>query len=370
VTDDADRPRPGQPGADDDAPTRPFRPGFGAGDEGPAAEAFRWSPEAADADYADEAVSRASGWSLSAEDDDSAAQPFGWDDDATRAPAEPPPVDPSLDGAPASDGQPPTEAMAWETAVVPEVAPGGPLPRDAADPPTGPTGIDTLFQPGQFRDFEPTTVLPREPRPAGATAIRDGRTRPSLTSTQRSLLWAAGVLVAILVLLALFAIGRRLPAMFAAPPAPVATVTPTPTPTPEPVDPAAGPLPPGEYAWDELRGGECIDPYESAWREDYTVVDCDDEHAAQLLVRAEFPEDAAPGGAYPGFDELAGRINLLCTDPQVIDYDAAREFDDIVVEGAHAVTPEEWDEGHHDYFCFLERSSGDPLAGSLAVPRE
>jgi hypothetical protein len=356
---DEDRPRHGTPGgADDGAPT----------------EAFRWSPEAADAD---DAATQAYSWNLAGADDN-ATQAFQWDADHGETPdpdagsVDTAPVDPSLDGAPAVDGQPPTEAMAWETGVVPEVAPGGPLPR-ASDPaagPAGPSGIDALFQPGSFRDFEPTTVLPQKPRPTGATAVRGARTRPSLTSGQRSLLWAAGVLVAILVLISLFAIGRRLPALFAAPPAPVETVTPTPTPTPEPVDPAAGPVPPGEYAWDELRGGECLEPYESAWQEDYTVVDCDDEHAAQLLVRAEFPEDTAPDGEYPGFDELAGQINLLCTDPKVVDYDAAREFDDVVVEGAHAATAEEWDEGHHEYFCFVKRSTGDPLSGTLAVPRE
>lgn len=378
MTDDADRPRPGTPDGADDTPSVRFRSRRRERNEGPATEAFRWSPEAADAD---DAATQAHSWNLGGEGDDG-TRPISWNLDSAGtqdsrpapvdpAPVDPAPVDPSLAGPPAGDGQPPTEAMAWETAVVPEVSPGGPLPRnfDRTRPPTGPTGIDTLFQPGHFRDFEPTAVLQREPQTAGATALRSARTRPSLTSGQRSLLWAAAVLVAILVLLALFAIGRRLPALFAAPPAPVATSTPTPTPTPEPVDPADGPQPAGEHAWDRLRGGECLEPYESAWQEEFTVVDCAEPHTAQLLVRAEFPEEAAPGGTYPGFDELAGRINLLCTDPKVIDYEAAREFEDILVEGAHAVTAEEWDEGHREYFCFLHRSGGDPLTGTLAVPQ-
>lgn len=358
MTDDADRPRAGTPGAEDE----------GARPEGPATQAYRWSPEAAAADYAEEAVARSSGWNLADEDD--ATQAFRWQEDDAAAASEHRAAGTSSTEPPAVDAQAPTEAIPAGAAGGPAVPPGGPAPRDPEGTHTAPTGIDALFRPGQFRDFEPTSVLPLEPRPVGATAIRKAGTRPSLTSGQRSLLWAAGVLVAVLVLLALFSIGRRLPALFAAPPAPVETATPTPTPTPEPVDPAAGPVQPGEYAWDELRGGECLEPYESAWQEDYTVVACDGPHAAQLLVRAEFPEDAAPSGAYPGFDELAGRINLLCTDPKAIDYGAAREYDDIVVEGAHAVTPEEWDEGHQDYFCFLRRSSGDPLTGTLAVPRK
>jgi hypothetical protein len=380
VTDDAELPRPGFPGGADGTPPEVPRPRTRPGDDGPATEAL-----SRDAVAEDDAATQAFRWDAGTADD--ATQALRWNPDAAVPPravppdagvsqpdlpdTEPTPVDLSLDGAPSLDAQPPTEAMAFETAVVPAVSPGGPLPRTSApgtDAPTGAIGIDVLFQPGQFRDFEPTDVLRPVPRPAGATAVRGARTRPSLTSGQRSLLWAAGVLVVILVLLALFSIGRRLPAMFAAPPTPVATATATPTPTPTPVDAAAGPVAPGEYAWDELRGGECLQPYESAWQEDYTVVDCGAPHAAQLLVRAEFPEEAAPGGVYPGFDELAGRINLLCTHPAVIDYGVARQFDDFVVEGAHAVNAEEWDAGHTEYFCFLKRSSGEPLNASLAVP--
>ena len=359
MTDDLERPRRARREggrAEAGATTQALPTAGSPQDDGPATEAFRWDAGRGENPTPDSGAG------------EDATQAFTWDIDPAAGEATP--VDPSLDGAPFPDGQPPTEAMSWETAVVPQVAPGGPVPRPPLshnEHETGPSGIDALFQPGQFRDFETTTVLPQRTSPAGATVVRAARTRPSLTSSQRSLLWAAGVLVAILVLIALFAIGRRLPAMFAAP-QPVETSTPTPTPTQTPVDTAAGPLDPGEYAWDELRGGECLEPYESAWQEDYTVVDCADPHAAQLLVRATFPDESAPDGAYPGFEKLAAQINRLCTDPSVMDYAAAREYDELVVEGAHAVTAEEWDEGHHEYFCFLKRSSGDPLEGTLAVP--
>lgn len=285
----------------------------------------------------------------------------------------PTPIDASIDGAPAADPQPPTEAMAWETAVVPQVAPGGPVPRHpmfsgdvTGQGPSGPSALDALFEPGQFRDFEPSPIVPRELQ-AGATAVlRAARNRPSLTPAQRWLLWAAGVLVAILVLIALFAIGRRLPAMFAAP-VPVQVTTPSPTPTEEPVDTTAGPVQPGEHAWDQLRGGECLDPYVSAWEEHYTVVDCGSPHAGQLLIRAQFPGETAPDGAFPGFDALTAQMNLLCTSPEAIDYAAAREYEDIVVEGAHAVTAEEWEDGHTEYFCFLTRSGGEPLDRTLVA---
>jgi hypothetical protein len=322
----------------------------------------------------------------SAADDGPATQVFAWDlesgwfadEHETGQPdTEPTPVDPSLEGAPSFDPQPPTEAMSWETAVVPEVAAGGPVPRHPVSPVAGSadgtggsqSALDALFEPGQFRDFEPEPLVPRELPPGATAVIRAAHNRPSLTSGQRSLLWAACALVAILVLIALFAIGRRLPAMFAGP-VPVETSAPTATPTKEPVDTTAGPLKPGEYAWDELRGGECLEPYVSAWEEDYTVVACDGPHGGQLVFRGQFSDEVAPDGAFPGFDELTAQINRLCTRPKVLDYGAAGKYDDIVVEGAHAVTAEDWDAGNTGYFCFLTRSGGDPLEGTLAVPRE
>lgn len=217
-----------------------------------------------------------------------------------------------------------------------------------------------------------TDPAPVEAEPASdgirRRAAARGRWRP--TRTQKTLLWAAGALLAIIALIGLYLLGRQLaaPVEPEAKPTPSATpsVTPTPTPTVEPPV-AAGPLPAGVHEWDALQGGECLDPFASPWAEEFTVVDCAAPHPAQLVDRGTFPSE--PEAEYPGADALQAQINLLCTPPSVIDFAAAAQYPDVVVQGAYPVTAEEWDEGYRDYFCFVTRSSGEPFTGSIAVPQ-
>ena len=131
-----------------------------------------------------------------------------------------------------------------------------------------------------------------------------------------------------------------------------------------------GPVPPGDYRWDELWGGECLEPYVNAWQDEFTVVDCAVPHGGQLVARVPFPlpEGQADYGPYPGEDALAAQIAILCSAPGVIDLAAAGAFTDIQLQGAFAVTEEQWEDGLTDYFCFVSRSSGEPLTGSLAIP--
>lgn len=184
------------------------------------------------------------------------------------------------------------------------------------------------------------------------------------------LLVAVGVAAAV-ALVALFYLGMRLNSITGAAPASTtsvstatATPTPTSTPTPVPTDEPAGPVPPGVYAWDELRGGECIDPFAGPWKEEFTVVDCATPHRAQLVARAGYPTDARE---YPGADVIQAQITLLCSTPTVIDMATAGAYADFQVQGAYPLTAEQWAAGEHDYFCFVSRSSGDLLTGSIAV---
>jgi hypothetical protein len=39
------------------------------------------------------------------------------------------------------------------------------------------------------------------------------------------------------------------------------------------------------------------------------------------------------------------------------------------VQGAYPATAEQWEAGQRDIFCFVSRSSGEPLTGSIAVPQ-
>ena len=221
--------------------------------------------------------------------------------------------------------------------------------------------IDDLFGDTQFADYEGEPLLTGPP-PSGPKS-RATATRAPMPRNQKILFWVAGSVVAVLALLALFLLGQRLASAPVAAPTPTATATPTPEPTV--AVPQVGPLPAGEYAWDELLGGECLAPFESAWQERYTVVDCATPHPAQMLARGQF--DDAADAAYPGFDELTTRIGLLCTSPTVINYQVAGTAQDIQVAASFAVDAADWDAGNRTYYCFANRASGAELTASIAL---
>ncbi|GAA4167630.1 hypothetical protein [Gryllotalpicola koreensis] len=214
-------------------------------------------------------------------------------------------------------------------------------------------------------------------RPASAP-IEHGRERSPLN---RWLLIAAAVLLAILIAVALFTVGRAMAAgrdqapaaaTRTSTPSPTAT-TPTPTATPTPTDTDAGalagsgPLAPGQsYQWDKLRGGECIDPFSSPWAQQFAVVDCNAQHAAQLVYTAPFSSD--PSAPFPGEQAIASQVGLLCGKPGVVDLTAAAAYSDVQVVAAYPVTAEQWSSGQRNYFCFVTRSSGQQFSSSIAGP--
>ncbi|MFF2272881.1 hypothetical protein ACFVTX_11440 [Agromyces sp. NPDC058136] len=177
----------------------------------------------------------------------------------------------------------------------------------------------------------------------------------------RPLVWVAGGLVAVLVLVGLFFLGTTLTksSNAAAPsgsPSASASETPAAAPT--------APQPAGVHAWNTLFGGECVDPFTNAWQDEYTVVDCAAPHAAQLVYRGTLPGDAA--APYPGEAELAAQMNLLCTAPGVIDVAAVSGMADLQVQGSYPATAEQWEAGARDYYCFANRSGGELLTASIA----
>ena len=211
--------------------------------------------------------------------------------------------------------------------------------------------------------------LPGDGAGDGATAAAP---RAPLTRTQKTLLWVAGALVAVLALIAIFALGTRIPTVLGPAPGaePSPSATPSATPSPLPTERPIGPVAPGDYAWDEVWGGECLEPYVDAWQEEYTVVDCAEPHGGQLVRRAALPlpEGALEQGPFPGEEALAAQMGLLCSAPGVLDLVAAGAFNDVQVQGSFPATEEQWQAGEQDYFCFVSRSSGELLTGSLAPP--
>ncbi|MDP3209021.1 MAG: septum formation family protein, partial [Rhodoglobus sp.] len=187
--------------------------------------------------------------------------------------------------------------------------------------------------------------------------------RGPIPRVQKILMGVAGGLLALLVLVGLFLLGTKLADALGPAPA----VSPTPTKSPGPIVLPIGPVEPGEYQWDELLGGECLAPYESAWQDTYTVVDCAVPHPAQMVHRGVFDDTTV--AVYPGVEELQKRINLLCTAPTVIDYAKAGTANDIQVEASFAVDATDWADGNRTYFCFVSRASGDDLTLSIAIPQ-
>lgn len=331
------------------------------------------------------------------------------------APVAPPLVEPPLTEAPGMIEPEPTQAMEMiepeptqatptradepTQALVPaplrpprdgEPSDGEPVAEEPGDAGSG-TALDSLFGDERFREYDSTLG----PDPSNSPFVNRARSKelvrvaPAVDETpvpdrqfgrlQKVLLGVGGGLVAVLALIALFLLGTRLPDLLGPAPA-VVLPTPTPTPTPTRVPLAIGPVDPGDYDWDELLGGECLEPFDveaGAWAEEYTVVDCATPHAAQMVYRAWFPAepvdpedpDAEPVWAdYPGEQALAAQMTLLCSAPGVIDLAAAGAYTDIQVQGSYPMSAEQW-ETDPSYFCFVTRSSGEPLTATVAIPR-
>lgn len=313
--------------------------------------------------------------------------------DASPPPASPPAAPPPT---PAWDPQPtqampafepePTQAMPTFSdeptqALVPAPLrlPGSPEPGSA---------LDALFSDDRFREYGSGLG----PDPSNAPFANRGRSKElvhvpgagtplpptGFGTPQKVLAGVGGGLLAVIALIALFLLGTRLPDLLGPAPAVIASPTPTPTPTRTPL--AIGPVEPGIYDWDELLGGECLEPYDvaaGAWAEEYTVVDCATPHAAQMVYRAWFPPDPADPedpdaepvwAEFPGPEVLAAQISLLCSAPGVVDLAAAGAYSDAQVQGSYPMTQEQW-EADPSYYCFVSRSSGEPLTTSVAIPR-
>lgn len=230
------------------------------------------------------------------------------------------------------------------------------------------SALDALFGEEQFREYE-TGVLDPNERPFAGKSAQAAIASPveavPVSRAQKVLLSVAGGLVAVLALVALFFVGTRLPALLK--PAPAAVISP-PSSSPSAVSTTkpVGPVANGGHPWTALLGGECLDPYTSPWVDKFTVVDCAKPHPAQMVFRGTFDTPADQG--YPGVETLQSQISLLCAAPGVIDLAAAGAYSDAQVQGSYAVDDQQWAEGEHDYFCFVSRSSGQPLTGSVAVP--
>ncbi len=124
---------------------------------------------------------------------------------------------------------------------------------------------------------------------------------------------------------------------------------------------ATTPALPGEHAWTDLAGGECLSPFTNAWAQTFTVVDCTTPHIGQLTAR--LPVD---GDAYPGAEALATQAADQCQSDAALNASAAAAVGDVQVQGSYAPDQATWDQGDRFISCFVTRSSGQELTASLA----
>ncbi len=123
------------------------------------------------------------------------------------------------------------------------------------------------------------------------------------------------------------------------------------------------PVEPGQWPWDELRGGECISGFDGAFAEEFTVVGCEAPHDAQVVsatLLSNRTEDP-----YPGVDEVAQLARESCDVTERIDYSLATQFDDLIVDYSYPASDEQWAQGQRAVYCFALRSSGGTLQGDL-----
>ncbi|MDQ1526385.1 MAG: hypothetical protein QOG18_998 [Microbacteriaceae bacterium] len=299
--------------------------------------------------------------------------------EADTASSEVPP-DASLAGGQSQDFGVPTVAFAWEGTATELFAPAAPT-ASVADPATELLGGIAGHAAGNSRDSGPDSVdalfggmgVPRDTGRIRATAVVPASpTRDKPARSQLVLVWVAVALVALLALAVLFFIGTRASQLTGAAPvvvvAPSVSTKPSPTPSATPTVQPVGPVAVGTYKWDALRGGECLAPYDSAWAEKFTVVDCATPHPAQMVARGTFPGADVASAPYPGADALQAQINLLCTAPSVINLGAAGAYNDIQIAGSFPADEKQWTSGARSYYCFVTRSSGQALTTSVAVP--
>lgn len=124
---------------------------------------------------------------------------------------------------------------------------------------------------------------------------------------------------------------------------------------------ATTPAAPGQHSWTELAGGECLSPFTNAWAQTYTVVDCSGPHVAQLTARLPVTADQ-----WPGPDALATQAAEQCQTSAALDTAAAAAYGDVQVQGSYAPDQATWDQGDTFISCFVTRSSGATLTGSVA----
>ncbi|WIB60731.1 septum formation family protein [Curtobacterium sp. MCLR17_007] len=363
-----------------------------------------------------DAPSDSGSWSLADDAVRTGETPWWAADDAARTATEPDP------GAPARDeptGQAPVPPLVEPTRApvgLPPAAPQAPEDldqsewhgRETSDTSAikdlfGTEAVDQLGATGYDPHDTGTRMMPAavaptpaRPQPASPTAT-GARSTPAPPAADignfinhgfarlrgegkrgKQLLIGGAIVIIIVMLVAVFAltrwiIGNNLDEQLTptkSPAAASASVQTSTTPEPQAAaTPASAPTitfattaaSPGQHPWYELAGGECMTPFTDPWSEDFTVVDCATAHAAQLTRRGAIEADA-----FPGADDAKQLATDQCRSEDALDVSAASAYGDVQVQAVYPPDQESWNRGDRFWSCFVTRSGGGTMTGSLA----
>ncbi len=271
-------------------------------------------------------------------------------------------IQPTASAAPEHVEANPTEAL--DVVDAPTVV--APVAEPPASPVSEPTptgsvdGLDSLFGEDKFADA--TTALISAPVPADtirmtrAPEAQAADVAPKQAKSgvpQNVVVYGIAAGLAVLLGIGGFVLGSMLGG---------GTATPEPTATKE-AD-ATAIREPGTWAWNQLFGGECIDPFPGAWAESFEVVNCETPHAAQLVAVGDLADGA--GAAFPGADKAAALAETACSAQGVLDLTTAGAYPNLQVSLAYSPTQEQWDAGDTKYYCFVSLADASPITGSVA----
>lgn len=128
-------------------------------------------------------------------------------------------------------------------------------------------------------------------------------------------------------------------------------------------DLAGGPREPGEWLWNELRGGECVQGFDSPFAESFTVVPCSSGHQAELAKVHVVSRDET--AEFPGEEALLSQAKQVCDVEGSLNRVEIQNYSDLVVQYSYPVDATRWSESDRYIYCFVTRQSGGTLTSSL-----
>jgi HAE1 family hydrophobic/amphiphilic exporter-1 len=125
------------------------------------------------------------------------------------------------------------------------------------------------------------------------------------------------------------------------------------------------PRDPGVWSWDELNGGECIEPYADADQDSYTVVACSDPHTAQLVRVGDLRTDAGIP-VYPGDSAVGPVATGECYATGIIKASAYATYPTLLSDVRYPTSQTQWNKGDTFYYCFARNLDLSSITGSVA----